>query len=276
MATRKKTTEKKAATKKKTTAVAKTAPPGIKALSKTDEKRLAEYGGLMDETPVDQRDLFIPKLLLMQPLSDLVTQGSAKAGEIRGSLDGNLVAADDELVEIILFRTFKTWVVFRDNGTGKPDFLEEVPLVPANAAWARNETVKGDTLVRYEQINYFGLLPSEIEEGVFLPYLLGLRSTSYKTGKQLETQRAKLKDFGLPLPFKTFELSTQFTENEKGKYWIYTAKMGRPTTDQELAAVKHWNDLMKTVNVVVDQGREEEPGAAPTHRPGETKSDDRY
>lgn len=226
-----------------------------KALSKKDDARLAEYGNLMDETPVEGKDLLLPRVLFMQPTSQLVADDKARAGEIRGSVEHNLLAEKQKPVEFIPFYSHKSWVVFQDQGQGKPKWIEEVRINASNAGWAKNE---GD-LVRYETINYFVLFPREIKEGAMCtPYLLSFRSTGFTAGKKMETYRAKLRDFKKPFCFKTFTLETKFTENDKGRFYVPEVAMTRDTEDKELSEVKRWFDLVKDARSRVDNSVYEE------------------
>lgn len=223
------------------------------ALSKAEENRLQEFGGLMDDADVDVQDIIIPKLLLMQQMSVLVAEEKARSGEIRSSLDGKLVAEKGGEIEFIPFKMYKTWVVISDKGN---EFIEQVPVTVANADRPREEqrTFVDDegkefkkSVLNYMAINYYCLLPQEIEEGIFMPYVISFRSTGYMAGKTLETHRARLKEFRKPLCFRTFKLTASPRENDKGKFFAYEVSESRNTEDSELSAVKHWKSI-------IDQG----------------------
>jgi len=207
-----------------------------------------EYSGLMDDTPVDVEDIIIPKLLLTQSQSGFFKDGKAKIGEIRGSLEVNLVAAVGQEVEFIPFGFFKTWVVLQAKG-GK--FVEEIKY--SEATLEREETKDGVDLVNFQQINYYCLLAKDIATGVFMPYVVSFRSTSYTAGKALETKRQLFKEFDKPLCIKTFKLGSKHDKNEDGnEYEVFTVAEARDTTDAELKAVKMWNGIVRTKKVVVD------------------------
>lgn len=250
-----------------------------KALTKAEEKRIAEYGGLMDETPVDARDILIPKILLMQSQSKRVQEEVARAGEIRGSIDGNLLGEkgkDGKItpVEIIPFAVYKTWIRLKANGG---EFVSQEPLTMANASRPREESIDGLDVVNYETLNYYCLLPEEIKAGTFMPYVVSFRSTSYMAGKALESHRAKLAEFKKPLPFWTFKLGAETRENEKGRFYVYTIGKSRDTTDAELDAVKHWHGIVKQQNVRVDESDLEETTAhAAKRQTGEVHEGDEY
>lgn len=216
------------------------------------EKRIAAFGGLMDEAPVAAQDILMPTMLLMQPVSKMVQDEKAKGGEFRDSLESKLLAEKGKTVEVIPFGFHKTWVRFaRKDGAQVFEGIE--PYTPANATRQREETVDGIDYENYETINYYVLIPDEIKSGIYLPYLIRFRSTGYMAGKRLETFRAKMAEFKQPLCFSTFHIGSEQAENaQKQKYWKPTVTRGRDTTDAELQAVKKWNDLVKAGRVKVD------------------------
>lgn len=256
-----------------TKAAARAAAENVPAVKKEEDTRLAEYGGLMDETPIDSRDFLIPKLLLMQSTSTMVKEEKARAGEIRGSIDWNKVTEKEGSVEIIPFAVYKTWVTVKKKGN---EYIGQVPMTLANASKPREEIVDGEEVVNYETLNYYCLLPHEIATGVFLPYVVSFRSTSYLAGKTLETHRARLKEFGKPLCFKTFTLGCKQRENEHGKFYIYTIAEARDTLDAELSAVKHWNGVVKSGQARVDESAESKVSDAPEAGSDKVQSGEEY
>jgi len=221
-----------------------------KAVATKTESNLTQYQGLMDDTPVDKRDFLIPKLLLMQSSSEKVKQEKARAGEIRGSIDQNKIAEKEGSVEIIPFAVYKTWVTLAKAGN---EFVSQEPLTPMNYTKPREEIRDGVEVLNYETLNYYCLLPAEIKNGMFMPYVVSFRSTSYPAGKTLETHRARLQEFGKPLPFKTFKLGSAPKKNDKGSFYVYTIAESRDTTEVELDAVKHWHAVVKQGAAKVDE-----------------------
>lgn len=230
--------------------MAKTEKAGAVAVTTKGPTDLAKYGGLMDETPVDAKDFLIPKLLLMQSTSQAVKDEKARAGEIRGSIDMNKLAEKEGSLEIIPFSVYKTWVTLKKKGN---EFVGQVPYTPQNALRPREEILNGEELVHYETLNYYCLLPTEIASGMFLPYVVSFRSTSYMAGKTLETHRARLQEFGKPLPFKTFKLGVQPKKNEHGSFHVFTIAESRDTTEEELEAVSNWHAIVKKGQAKVDE-----------------------
>jgi len=220
-------------------------------VTETDTRleKIAKYGDLFDATPIDKNDFLIPKLLLMQSVSTAVQEERARAGEIRESIDNKKIAEKEGSVEIIPFGVFKTWITLSKQGS---EFISQEPLTVANCTKPREEVVNGVEVLNFETLNYYCIIPSEIAAGMFMPYVVSFRSTSYMAGKTLETHRAKLQEFGLPLPFKTFNLGTSPRKNDKGNYYVFTISESRNSTNEELEAVKHWFKLIQSGKAKVD------------------------
>jgi len=221
------------------------------ALEVKKDAQVALYQELMDKTPLDSRDFIVPKILLMQGMSDAVTSERAVPGEMRDSIDNKKLGDKTNPVEIIPFKMFKSWVIYKEVN-GKDEYVEQVPFSPENSDWKWEAVVNGEKLRRDQAINYFCLIPSEIKEGVYFPYLMSFRRTSYFAGRKLETARAKLQKFGKPVSSKTFLISANKTENDKGVFYTFDVTMGRNSEDIELAAVKVWMEEMKHQAIKVD------------------------
>lgn len=216
----------------------------------THMAKMGAYGDLFDATPVDKNDFLIPKLLLMQSVSSAVQEERARAGEIRESIDNKKITEKEGAVEIIPFGVYKTWITLSKQGS---EFIAQVPLTAANCNKPREEILGGIEVLNYETLNYYCILPSEVALGMYMPYVVSFRSTSYMAGKTLETHRARLQEFGLPLPFKTFNLGSSPRKNDKGNYYVFTISESRNSSEEELAAVKHWFKLIQSGKAKVDE-----------------------
>lgn len=213
-----------------------------------------EYHKLMPVNDhLDPNDIILPKILVMQGLSKLVADGKAVLGEIRESLDGKLLAEREKPLEFIPFHYYKTWICFLEE-KGKLQYKKQVPFTAENANWEWEGTTKEGVKFRNDAtLNFYCLLPDEIKSGMFLPYLLSFRRTSYKAGKTLVTQKEKLKMFKRPLASMTFNLVGQKTENDLGKFYKFEITPGRNTTKEELEAVMPWFDMAQSTVLKVDE-----------------------
>jgi len=252
----------------------------VKKEENTDAALAGQFGGMMDDQDVSGNDVLLAAILLCQPTSDLVLEEKARIGNLVGSLEGNILGDVDNPVEIIPFKFFKTWTEFKlvDDGKGgkKQEFHNIVPVTLANAELPREEMVADLHIHRFETINYYCALATEVAKGDFMPYVVSFRSTSYRAGKQLETIRGKLKGYNIPLCFRTFKLGAKKTENDKGKFCIFTIEESRKTTEEELAAIKPWFDTVEKAQVRVDTSHMEKPEGEAKPAPGKVEENADY
>lgn len=213
---------------------------------------IKEYSeDLFDNDASDSRDLILPKILLMQGLSELVSEGKAIMGEMRGSVDGNLLGGRDKPLEVIPFYMSKSWILFAEKD-GKLEYSGQVPFGPDNANWQWDAIVDGQKVRRDQSINLYCCLPKEIETGIFMPYLITFRRTSYTAGRKAVTLKEKLRMFKRPLASTTLVVSCKPEKNDKGTFYVWDITQGRNSTEEEMKAVAPWMSMVKQSQVKVD------------------------
>jgi hypothetical protein len=214
---------------------------------------------------IRQEDIIVPKILIMQGLSKMVSDDNvgAKLGEFRDSLDGKLLGSTKDAVEFVPFRIQKSWTL-SEEVNGKMEYCGTEPVTPENvgAEWDYEE--KGQKKRRDQTLTVFALRPSEIKEGAAFPYAIVFKRTSYTAGRKLMTAFAKLSALGQPAAAKVFALSATKTENEKGTYFVLDVREARTSTKEELAAGYQWYQTVTQQGSKVkvddaDEGRESAP-----------------
>jgi hypothetical protein len=220
--------------------------PGQLMLTKEHEQTLMDSANFSDV-----RDILLPKVLAMQGLSKKVAAELARQGEMRDSIENKLLGDRNNPFEIIPFYITKSWILFHEVD-GKMEYKGQVPFGPENANWEWEIVVDKVKHRRDQSLNVYCLDPREIEEGMFLPYLISFRRTSYKGGKKLITAKEKMRMANRALATKTFKVSTVQETNEKGIYYVFDVAMGRDTTQKEIEAVLPWAELVRTSQVKVD------------------------
>lgn len=212
---------------------------------------------------VDAKDVLIPKILLMQPLSALVAkEEKAKVGDIVNSTRKSVLAVRGTGVEIIPISTYKTWVLFEKPEGGKEKFKAVVPHTPANEAWPLEEVVGKVTIKRDRCLNFFCMVVGDEQ----LPYLLSFRRTSMNTGKVLSTHFMLSREAKQPPAAKVFKLSSHKVDGEKGTYYVFDLEESRKTTNEELSSAYRWyKELQASTHKVDDSdlGEAETEAQAP-------------
>ena len=220
---------------------------------------------------VDANDILIPKILCAQAISKAVTQEEVKLGEFYDSVEKQVLATYDRKneaktqdLEIIVFGTFKHWVINHDG-----EYHETVPfqatvydedgkvITQGNDQWAYEETVDKVEIQRDNVMNFYCVLPKEIKEDptFAFPYVLPLKRTSRKAGQKITTRITKLAARNRPSACQVFKLSRTIEMNkQKKEYFVVDAVISRDATDEEMAAAYKWWDALdkKKVNVKID------------------------
>lgn len=205
-------------------------------------------------------DIIMPKLLLMQGLSKMVSDGEAKLGEIVNSLTKeaiggitNIKTKECKSVEVVTFKAFKTWLEF-DKVEGQWVYRRNFPHTVANADLALEETVNGIEVRRDLCLNYYVLLPDEIKAGSALPYVISFRRTSMPAGKKIASAQTRWKALGAPNPVchKSFLLSVVMKTKETNNYWAFEVEEGKNTDKLAQDECKKWYMALQKMNVKID------------------------
>jgi len=149
----------------------------LPAATQDDADLLAQYG-----LTVEAQDLVIPKVLLMQGLSELVDQGVARAGDIVENIDNEVLAKRGDPLTFIAFYWSKEWLHFKKEGDRYVYDSREPTRPGLNYAW--EEEVNGEQLKHIESINVACMLP---DYDLTTPYIGSFKSSCFIAGKQLLT-----------------------------------------------------------------------------------------
>lgn len=209
---------------------------------------------------ISSQDIVIPKILPMQGLSVAVAEGRASMGEFRDSLSNNLIGKIDQPFECIPFYVDKCWDIMKEQPDGDFEWDSTVPIVenPAspdyNDNWQWEAVVEGKKVKNVRRFNFYVLLPSELENGGAVPYILSFRSTSFKEGRKLFTQMYMRNiRAGLPPAAYVIKIGGTRQKNDKGIFIVPNYELGRRTTDQELSEALAWIKMIKSGRVKADE-----------------------
>lgn len=231
-------------------------------VAKYDPSLVSGWGGMEG---IDPADVLIPKVLIMQPISELVTEAKAQAGSLVRSTTGEALGGkkgqDDVPMSFIPLFMQKIWVVMEKVGQ-KSEFRRTEPFTAANANSPWNWTENGAQWERNQALNLFALLPSDIEreikarkklaetgelpdaEDALVPVLIQFTRSSFKVGKEVATHFAKSSAFGIPAAASTLTLYTELTKGEKGNYYVYKMGARAKTPPAHLELAKRWYGIV--------------------------------
>lgn len=193
-------------------------------------------------------DITVPVILLMQPLSQYVTDGVAKPGTMIDSLSKEKVLGDEKkAVEVIIFGSFKTW---REEHDGK--YKRTIPWGPDNASFPWEEELEDGTVVERDLVqNFYVLTTEDIAKGEAFPYVVKFKGMSMQAAKQLGTHLKKLQTLNKPSASKVFSLKTRKDSNDKGTFWVFEPVVLRDSTDVEMATAYTWYKTLQSASVKV-------------------------
>lgn len=238
----------KAAKKEETAVATKSADTGLTTLPAYDP---AVWGA----PSITAKDIVIPKILAMQAMTKAVIDGSAKFGEFRESLSGVVLGDTQTPIEFIPFHMEKVWIIFEKEGKGdKFKFSGVIPIIPANENLTyEGENDEGTPIKRYRTLNFYVLLPKEVEAGTAIPYMLSFRSSSAKAGTKLTTMMYMKNIKAGKLPASTvMTLHGEKTQNDDGTFIVMDVKEKRESTAKEVHEAFEWVKTVRSGAVKVD------------------------
>jgi len=196
-------------------------------------------------TTSDSEDIIIPKAMLMQAMSEFVSEGQAKVGDFVDSTNvDDVLAAQGETFEAIFFKLEKRIMVFEDD---KYAFMEDYKTGYEREILTANKVVQR----RSPLMTFYFLRPSDIAAGTAFPYALSFKSTSLRSGKMLVTMFKRLEATNLRSANKVFTVGTKKEKNDKGTWFVPTTAIGRDTTQEELNTAYQWFKTLESKNVQV-------------------------
>ncbi len=218
-------------------------------------KELAALGindltfGLEEAT---SRDMKIPLIYVAQAMSKVVEAGTAKQGDIVENMENRVLGGKDKTAKLIPFYFQKAYQV-QKMVKGKKEFSS---IDPWDREREYEEVRDGETYLNYPCFNFFVMIYGD---ETYTKYMLSFRGSRNITsgGRPMLTQLINQAQRGIP-PFMTvYDIGVKQVENEKGKWFVFTAHPDReakvPVNSLEVFAreARVLAHLMKQGNKVV-------------------------
>lgn len=202
---------------------------------------------------IDMSDLKVPKILLMQGLSDLVTKGVAKMGEYRDNVEEKLIGSQDKEIEIIIFDFFKTWRIFHKlPGQKRPKYISTEAITVHNADMPWEEDIgNGVVMMRVKNYNFYGVLAVE-EIALEIPYLISFARTSASAAQRINSFFEKLRKANRPSASVVVGIKSEVESNDDGTFAVSNVRIVRDSTAKEIEAAKYWYDSIKSGKTKVE------------------------
>lgn len=188
--------------------------------------------GAAENIGVDEVSL--SKILLMQPLSDLVDAGKAKAGEFRDNVSGELVGGEDKPFEVMIIHRYLTWTIFDG-----PKYDKTVPVTDENRDWGYY--AEGD-VTRSKTFNFYCVFPDNLER---LPAVMSLKNMAANTARAMQTYFMELRTKDKSSAASVLSFVSEKQENDKGKFYVPKFTVARDATPEELAKAYEWYQFVR-------------------------------
>jgi len=215
----------------------------------------AEVQNMWAPQEVTAKDIIMPKLMVMQGLSEMVTDGKAMFGEFRDSLTGELLGGVNKPFEFIPFHLDKLiFVSKRKAGTTDNFKFDGVLSLSAETEKLPWNDVEGeDEIKRSHVYNFSCINPADTS----MPIIISFKGMSLRNGKVLNTM-AFVKAFieGSFPPAHHFILKGTKTSNDAGTFVVISTEKGEKSTNEEINAAARW---MKMLNSGEAKAHQEEP-----------------
>ena len=230
-------------------------------------RRVGSNGVARGFDDMDESDIKMPRLAILQPTSQLVTEGKGRIGDFANSVTKEIIGQKETGVEFIPIFMFKTRVRFeqgkglvlssRDNllvtfaaegfeqYMGKP--VSEVP----GAEWdGKNPPTF------HEVYNYLVSLPSSITS---FPICLSLMRTGAAAAKDLNSMA---RSFNEDFFHRVYRITCGIESNAKGTFAVPAIMPVRRSTDTEYKIASDFFEALHHKRDKIDVNLEEEPLAS--------------
>lgn len=213
-----------------------------KFVQKIEKKEIATQSERAYTPYISKADLVVPRLQLMQAMSDKVAKHrEAFAGEIRDNLVNDLFAKEGEQLAFTPVHAETIWMIHKEKLEGKKkvrEFIGVEKVTPENE-FAPYEEDLGDgwTQVRTKQIELYVLL----DKDPTIPYIVSFAKTSIKAGKKALTQMyLKNVTAGLDVSAVKMWLMSKQEQGDQGAYYVYDIGIVGKATEEEQASALQW------------------------------------
>jgi len=215
-------------------------------------------------------DIIIPKLLLMQGLSELVNERKASQGDMIRSTSGEKLGNPEKPVEFIPLTFYNQWIIQELVGK-KYEFRGFEPMNAKNQDLPWDYEQNGTKWKRVKSINVYALLPEDIKREreevkkarvqgglpdpntALMPVLISFRSTSYTAGKAVVTHFARAQKYDVRGYVSTLKLACQQDKNDLGSFYVFGVAHGGNTAPEDQGVSEEWYQTLAQGKHKVDE-----------------------
>lgn len=191
---------------------------------------------------VSAKDIQIGRLAVMSASSNLVKEEQAKQGEIV-DLDTLKVMGykEEKPLELVVLKSFRYWVEKEGD-----EFIAKYPATDPNEKPWEEGNIK-----RMYHHSFYVLVPSEIEEGIELPYEIAFRSSELNSAKKLSKMLLTMRRRGAASWNQSFTVTTEVKKKGQFSWYGTNIKPGAETSEKVRMAAYSWYKTISDPNVKI-------------------------
>lgn len=202
---------------------------------------------------IDATDILIPRMLLMQGLSDAVAEGNAQMGDIVNSVTMEKLGDRSSAISVIPLKLYKTWNEYKKVGN-KPEFIRSLPFKGNENLPMTSSMPDGTVVTRDKVINVYFLLVKDIVGGEAFPYVVGFKRTSMMAGKKVATHFAKSAMMRRVPHGSSLSLFATLKKNDLGTFYIWDLAYEGKATEAQTKVAEEWIQILEATAPKVDDG----------------------
>ena len=202
-----------------------------------------------------KNDLIIPRLQLVQAMSEVVTQKKASPGEIRDSLNNSLLAKEGTPLEVLPFysmKKFKVNKISEVKGKTRKEFhkmvlIQDNPAAPGyneELAWNDEEMI-GGVMTKIERVRTYDLFFVIPKLGRDIAYVMSFASSNIKAAKNILLQMALNQEAGKTPAAYCFNLDIVTKSNDDSTWYVIDATLGRGAEEDEQGKAFKWYERLQ-------------------------------
>lgn len=203
-----------------------------------DKSMFAGYEQSIDNE-LFKNDIIIPKIWLVQQMSEAFKQGKAGLGHYISSQTLEAISNGTEEILFIPLNIFKRWQTFKVDAKGNKEFFRSDIITRENIHWPYEDTIEGEQVVRRQVISVYVVLAKDVMKGLNIPYVIDFASTSKGAGRSLITDVATIEKGGYPMFLGFFKLTSYEDKIDKNEFFVKKVQFGGYVNSDNPKLIEH-------------------------------------
>jgi len=224
------------------------APLSSAALAEYANYDLKEFKGdaldIKENAELFSNDILIPKVWLVQTMSEIRKQKKAEEGQFIDSQTKELLADNEKELRFVVLKTFKRWHTFEMVGTKKEFISSEVMVLGKNHDLKYDETIEGKIIKRRQVISAYVILERDFKMKINKPYIIDFASTSKGGGRIMVSDIKTLNDRNLPSYVAFFKMTSHEEKFELGETFVKHITFGGFLPKDSMAYLKDCKNFL--------------------------------